>query len=555
METQTKNSYFSGLNRRILRYIWLLLFLIFVQVHNLHLITSLNLKGAFDSSMLSALLAWSLLGYLIPVLIPHRLTRRIVVALLLLLISTFYLTDIYLLFTYRLPYSYSLALPIIATTPSEAMGFLQFSGGDSRPVLLGVLYLFSMLAVAFLLPWLVRWLLKLISKPSLHQFSPFKVQFRWKPWLAAIGLLLIVSVGIFHARGLYKLYRSDWVRYNGMVLPERLFIAERMAHKELQRFQLGDRPQIPDSARLERMFSLDFPHNVVVVYDRLIYPKLMHCYGHDMLNTPQIDSLVKSKDLHLFTKAYASDNNEQNAVSRTLTFYHHESTQPWHHYPSLSGVMRLAGYKTYWLDNNPRSEPWLEVVPQLSSDCDSAFYTHLRGSEEYWNHNAPLDEAVLEHLDWATPHNRPLFSVVHLLGASGNIWSRTRKPYNPFDRRTLGERDRLSEAEYVDLAQYHNVILYHDALLGRVLQAYSTTPSIVLYVGNVGADGENHPYEHLQITSLDRNRVPMMVYLSPSMKRQCPEMEQRIRTLCNELFSVERLPELITELLGFRYHL
>ncbi|KGO03542.1 hypothetical protein HQ42_00405 [Porphyromonas gulae] len=551
MERKQMGAFFLGLDRRLYQLIWLLIFLFLVQFFNLLELQAMGVDSQGQMRMLRALLAWSLVGYLVPAFIPNRIIRNIVIGIELVYICVSFLTDFYLINIYRLPFSGAMAQPILATNPSEAIGFFR-SGGNAMLFGRGLLLLLVAFVIARLLPWSVRkgfsLLFILMGKmpTSVRGFHPGR-------WGLIVLVLLMIFLGVWHAKYIYAAYRSNWIRYNAMSLPERLWLSNRMAQKEISLSNIYYHPQAPHENHLHRERTIDTPHNVIVVYDRLIYPHLMHCYGHYIKNTPTIDSLIASQELFILDKAYTADNTPHFAMAQALSYYDPGDESSWDVYPTLPGVMRLAGYRTFWLDNTPKATPWLDVVPQLAADCDSSYHVNLRASEECWNGNSPLDEAVLEHLTDYRQGSQSVFSVIHLQGGEGSIWSRVNRDFWTFDRRHFTVFDNIQPDDRDVLAQYHNLLLYHDHILGKIIDFYSSTPSIVIYMGNLGVQGDTHPYDGTPIDEADRSRVPFMIYLSPEMKRLRPDWSEQIQALIGKTYSTADFPEWLTRLLGFEY--
>ncbi len=552
MERKQTGAFFLGFDKRLYRLIWLLIFLFLVQFFSLFELQAIGIGKQMQIEMQMALLVWSLVGYLVPALIPNRIVRNIVIGIELIYICVSFLTDFYLINIYRLPFSGAMAQPILATNPSEVLGFFR-SGGNGMLFGRGLLLLLVAFAIARLLPWFIKKGLSLLA--ILTRKIPASGNFRRGRLGLIIFVLLMISLGAWHAKYVYVAYKGNWLRYNAMPLPERFWLSNKMAKKEIFLSNIYYHPQAPHESHLyrDRERTVDTPHNVIVVYDRLIYPRLMHCYGHYIKNTPTIDSLVASQELFIADKVYTADNTPHFAIAQALTYYNPGDESSWDVYPTLPGVMRLAGYRTFWLDNTPKATPWLDVVPQLAADCDSSYHVNLRASEECWNNNLPLDETVLDHLIDCRQRSQSVFSVIHLQGGEASIWSRVNKNFSIFDRRNFAGFDNLQPNATDDLAQYHNLLLYHDYLLGKIIDFYSSTPSIVIYMGNLGAEGDTHPYDGMPIEQADLGRVPFMVYLSPEMKQLLPDWNEQIQSLIGKTYSTADFPEWLTRLLGFEY--
>ena len=122
--------YLQGVKARIPQLVWLLIALLAILTLNNLVLRSLLSKSVPYLSRENLPLLWDTLWmatllYLIPTLIPHRITRRVVLIIELVLVSAIHIMDLYLVSTYQMPYCDAIATPIFATNSSEAHGFFK----------------------------------------------------------------------------------------------------------------------------------------------------------------------------------------------------------------------------------------------------------------------------------------------------------------------------------------------------------------------------------------------------------------------------------------------
>lgn len=201
MERKQMGAFFLGLDRRLYQLIWLLIFLFLVQFFNLLELQAMGVDSQGQMRMLRALLAWSLVGYLVSAFIPNRIIRNIVIGIELVYICVSFLTDFYLINIYRLPFSGAMAQPILATNPSEAIGFFR-SGGNAMLFGRGLLLLLVAFVIARLLPWSVRKGFSLLF--ILMGKMPTSVRgFHRGRWGLIVLVLLMIFLGVWHAKYIY----------------------------------------------------------------------------------------------------------------------------------------------------------------------------------------------------------------------------------------------------------------------------------------------------------------------------------------------------------------
>ncbi len=485
---------------------------------------------SFSLQLVFSMLGWATIAWALPSLFPYRPLRKAIAVVEILIISILYLTDTYLLNAYQTPYTDSMAGPILATNPEEIRGFFNSSTGTSETYFWYIAAWILVGAFSLFFPYLLKHLLSLPIK----RIGATTIKLLKKLPLLPALVILMLWCGIIHSKKAYNMYKSDWVWYNSMVMPERLYTSYKMAKKEWFFYtqQMIHSPQNSEAICLNQSLPL---HNVVVVLADNLYPALMHCYGHYLKNTPTIDTLTQRGEALLFYNVVGDPTaSPTEAVRNMLSLA--TNKELWDRQETLTHRLKKAGYTTYWLSNQNKAEPWLKFIPALASECDSSFYCNLRGSEEYWSSQPCYDEAVLKHLSSFAREGcgrKNLLQYVHLSGARESIWARVPERFNDFKGYDI--RDNfLSSDESDNYAHYSNVILYMDYLIGEVIQQYSQIPSIILFIGPTGCQGNSHPYSKKNVAPSELNRVAFLCYISPSLQQQCPALSNKLHHLMKQ---------------------
>lgn len=542
--------YIRSVNRNMSRYGGFLLFLFFISFFDALLLHQ-SFPGIYPSwaQVITPVFLWSLPCYLLVVLIPWKRGRQILSIGIVLCISLLYLTDAFLIATYRMPYTENAAVPLLSTNMEETVGFLHSVWQQKQLLFEYTGWIF----LAVLLSFSPR-LLKTIYRFLKHTFQRMNGQQCHRFQKSLVTFLLVAGCvsGVMHLQHIRSSYRDNWIPYHRLPFPSRAWMAHKMVKKEIALSSLYSPSPTPDPSLLTIRKRLP-PHHVVLLFDRWVYPSLMHCYGHPEHNTPSIDSMKTNGTLFVHDRAYTADAEPNMALAKTLSFFSNRHSDSWTQHPSLSGVLKLIGYKTYWLDNTPKVEPWIEVTPQLAAECDSTLHTNLRASEVYWSERKPLDSEILKHLDLTYPKQASRFTVIHLMGAAPYIWKCVPPEFNQFNAETIGYPGAIPFDQLHEYAEYHNFITYRDFLLKEVIKSYASLPALIVYVGNVGASGEQHPYSLELIRPEDQHRVPFFIHVSPLMQQIAPELLVQIERLRQQQLYLDSLPEILADLLSFHY--
>ncbi len=547
--------YLQGVKARIPQLVWLLIAMLAILTLNNLVIRGLLSKSATYLSRENLPLLWDTLWmatllYLIPTLIPHRITRKVVLIIELVLVSAIHIMDLYLVSTYQMPYCDAIAIPIFATNPGEASGFFKSLRLEMPFMLIeGV-----KLLVAIFLPLGISWLISR-TKRTKEQPTPWdkRIQ-RYSSTLLFIVVLVGAHIlGINYLRQTRIATSAGVIQYNAHAPLARLYLSHRVLRHDAKRCALDYRPRqaTPQEVTVDSLLP---PHNVVLVVAEDIYPHLMHCYNPIVNdNTPVIDSLLQMGSLIKLDSVYSASDNAALAAAWTFSLCPKDSPNSWDTYPSIYSIFRAAGYDTYWLDNTPRIARGLDVYPQLAADCDDHFFTNLRADDQDWTSRIPYDDAVLDQLKQLESQSR--LTTIHLLGARSNIWWRIPEEFCKYNRLSANIDIDLSGDALDHLAQYYNVVYYQDDLLKQLIAHYQDPPTILIYCSPVGVYSEWHPYSGDQVAPETRGQVPMLLYLSPAMQRISPTLRDQLLQLNAERHNLSDLPQLLMRLSGIKVSL
>ena len=547
--------YLQGVKARIPQLVWLLIAMLAILTLNNLVIRGLLSKSATYLSRENLPLLWDTLWmatllYIIPTLIPHRITRRVVLIIELVLISAIHIMDLYLVSTYQMPYCDAIAIPIFATNPGEASGFFKSLRLEMPFMLIeGV-----KLLVAIFLPLGISWLISR-TKRTKEQPTPWdkRIQ-RYSSTLLFIVVLVGAHIlGINYLRQTRIATSAGVIQYNAHAPLARLYLSHRVLRHDAKRCALDYKPRqaTPQEVTVDSLLP---PHNVVLVVAEDIYPHLMHCYNPIVNdNTPVIDSLLQMGSLIKLDSVYSASDNAALAAAWTFSLCPKDSPNSWDTYPSIYSIFRTAGYDTYWLDNTPRIARGLDVYPQLAADCNDHFFTNLRADDQDWTSRIPYDDAVLDQLKQLESQSR--LTTIHLLGARSNIWWRIPEEFCKYNRLSANIDIDLSGDALDHLAQYYNVVYYQDDLLKQLIAHYQDTPTILIYCSPVGVYSEWHPYSGDQVAPETRGQEPMLLYLSPAMQRISPTLRDQLLQLNAERHNLSDLPQLLMRLSGIKVSL
>ena len=486
-----------------------------------------------------SLLTWASIPTLIIALFPYRWLRKVLQGLTIFAYSYLLLFESFLVFSYSSVYTDSIALNILATNPGEASAFLE-----------------NLNYKVFLLPLLMLLVLFALTYALTRRWGK-EVGTSLRRGLLFCGMLVTLPISCFVVRPA----QLSTMSYLYMAPVERIYIgttsciadAELLAKysADARNFNVGTIEHTRDMKGV----------TVVLVLGESMRRNYMHCYGYPLENTPKQDSLVGTGDLVLFSDAVSSAAWTASSISQSVSFYTQEGPEKeYYKYPALPLVLSKAGYYTYWVSNQETQGTGIQPVATLASTADSTRFVRNR---TYGDWNASLDSDILPLLfdRTKTPAGKDLFEVVHLMGSHTPYSDRYIHEKAPFTVDNLPKtlpngKPTPSDAKRRGIiCDYVNSIHYNDQVVAQIFQRYSQTPAIVIYLSDHGQAVFENPerpdyYEH-EVSEAGL-MIPLMVYTSPALREEHPEVYEQIVAAKDRKIMTDLLANSICGLLGVK---
>lgn len=486
-----------------------------------------------------SLLTWTSIPTLFIALFPYRWLRKVLQGLTLFAYSYLLLFESFLVFSYSSVYTDSIALNILATNPGEASAFLE-----------------NLNYKVFLLPLLMLLVLFVLTYILTRSWGK-EVGTSLRRGLLFCGMLVTLPISCFVVRPAQLATMS----YLYMAPVERIYIGTTscIADAELLAKYSAD-------ARNFNVGAIEHTRDmkgvtVVLVLGESMRRNYMHCYGYPLENTPKQDSLVGTGDLVLFSDAVSSAAWTTSSISQSVSFYTLEGPEKeWYKYPALPLVLSKAGYYTYWVSNQEKQGSGVQPVPTIASTADSTRFVRNRTAGD-WNTSMDSDILPLLFDRTKTPAGKDLFEVVHLMGSHTPYSERYIHEKAPFTVDNLPKMLPNGKPTPTDakrrgiICDYVNSIHYNDQIVAQIFQRYSQTPAIVIYLSDHGQAVFENPerpdyYEHE--VSQAGLMIPLMVYTSPALREEHPEVYEQIVAAKDRKIMTDLLANSICGLLGVK---
>lgn len=283
--------------------------------------------------------------------------------------------------------------------------------------------------------------------------------------------------------------------------------------------------------------------NVVFIIGESLNRDHMSLYGYPLKTTPSLDSL--GGEIFSYKDVISSSSSTFVSINNMFSFANNDTSLglSWYKKGNLPDIMKVAGYKTYWLSN--------QTAPFLSDDiCDVVVYRDKEVAEEL--KDELYDEQMLLLLkDSISRSDSIRFVVVHLWGSHFTYKKRYPSEYSVFSAKN--EIKGKTEEQKQCIAEYDNSVLYNDYIVSSIIRFFQGEESLIIYVSDHGEevyDFRNFAGRYPDKVTRYMLEIPMLVYVSDSLKNRYPELSSRIAKSLDRPYMTDDIIHTILDLTG-----
>ncbi len=355
---------------------------------------------------------------------------------------------------------------------------------------------------------------------------------------ASAGLLVLlpfILLSIYSFRNAPKYYQSQLKLYVALflLLISVVFIAEnaingRFIRKStpqivkvtlsfLNQIKLYDELQIdvsPLKIDAESTFKSK-KQTFVLIIGESCNRSHMSIYGALKPTTPRLES---RNDLYIFDNVVSAHSNTINSILSMLSQSNLENKIGFKNSIDIFDVFSSAGYKTYWLSNQPPMGIWENLVTIFTKKADYSQFLNIVS-------NSSMDATLTASYDSKlfSPFSKILhedidkkFIVLHLMGSHTSYSKRYPKDFDIF---------KGSNKEENTIAEYDNSIYYNDYIVDSLLSTidnYRTQDSNNLMSAIYLSDHGENVYDEFDRAGHDYSgelpksnvEIPLLVWIS-----------------------------------------
>lgn len=290
----------------------------------------------------------------------------------------------------------------------------------------------------------------------------------------------------------------------------------------------------------------------------------MRLYGYTRDTTPELSA--KKDSIFIFSDVISAFSHTLEAVKSALTFAGADKDKKLYQVYSILDVARKAGFRTYWISNQPPIGIWDNEISVLARTADESIFVNRTGESVAACDTHSPDERVLAPFDIAL-HSRAhdkILIIVHLMGAHAQYHLRYPERFNVFtDPLSIpkGERPHLDEYQRKTINVYDNAVLYTDWVVSQILasvrmasQSSGSISSMVFFSDHGEEVFESRAYLGHGWDNLGRHHfeIPFIVWLSEEFERARPSTVNAIRENVTSSFMTSSLIYALIDLMSIQ---
>ncbi len=308
--------------------------------------------------------------------------------------------------------------------------------------------------------------------------------------------------------------------------------------------------------------------NVILVIGESYNKYHSPLYGYYLNTTPVLCSQQQNGNLFVFKDVVATYNMTTFAMKNMLSTNRISDNEAWHERPYFPVIFKKAGFNVSMWDN------------QRPSGADVSCFDYALGSYLYAEDIMPI--AYNEHNTDTYDYDDDMLSafmkesrsyenrrstskhslyIFHLMGQHSDAAKRfpSSDDLKVFKASDIRRAD-LSDSQKQIIADYDNATCYNDYVIGRIINMFKDSPSVIVYLSDHGE--EVYDYRHFVGRTHERNKkkeaikyqydIPMMIWCSDKYIQNHPQHIERIRQAVSKPMSSDILPHTLFHLASIK---
>ena len=459
--------------------------------------------------------------------------------------------EVFSLLCYQSPYSMTVLQLLLETNEREAAEFLR-GHGVAGQLALATAVTFGMILVSYFVARLFR-----------HSTG----KSRFTLHLSLLVLLLSASCQGYSYFRLYQAYTADVTttiaENKYMPLRNSPFIRFLYGHA-LNVVSTRELGKLVHTVRKTEVDKCSFRSPVILLligesYNRYHSP----LYNPDARRTtPNLCRMQRQGNLIVYDDAVSPYNVTSKTFRHMFSTYYPGCGREWVDCTLFPAVFRKAGYKVWFFTNQFAGE---ENNKDHHDHAGGTIFNQRELRQLQFSYmNTEASRYDMELLSQLPPADslaaQPSLLIFHMIGQHEDYRERYPAEYSHFSADSI-QNPYTDEKGRQIVAEYDNATLYNDAVVGKLLDMYSSQDVVALYLSDHGEeiyDWRNSCYRtnsDLMTPEIARYQygIPLLFYVSDAFKANHPGLLAEIQAARHKPFLATMLPFVLFHLAGISH--
>lgn len=278
-------------------------------------------------------------------------------------------------------------------------------------------------------------------------------------------------------------------------------------------------------------------------------------YGYPYDTNPLMAKEFTDSSLIIFDNVISFSVYTQRVYRTMLSTYNMQDDKPFESYPLLPAIMKKAGYKVAYLDNQQ----------SIANGVGDAACTYFLGEYQIRGYCFDMynDDIEAFDADFVNKYPSPYIdsgenslTIYHLMGQHHAFNKRYPESFTHFTKADYENFEGLSQNGAKIMSEFDNATRYNDFTLHTIIDKIRDKTAILIYAPDHGE--EAYDYREAGMRSLDGpitgirlyHEVPVMIWMSDSFRHKYPIIVDGMRNNTHKAIYNSDLPHTILDIAG-----
>lgn len=280
-------------------------------------------------------------------------------------------------------------------------------------------------------------------------------------------------------------------------------------------------------------------------------------FGYDLDTNPMLGKEHADSSLMIFDNVISRWHYTSGVYRAMLSTYDVQDDRTFECYPLLPALMKKAGYKVAYLDNQ-------KSIAHGVGDVDCTYFLANDKIRDYCFdfYNDAIEaydgDFVNKYASSYMDCSGNTLTIFHLMGQHNTYRDRYPEGFAHFTKSDYEHFDGLSKRGAVTMAEFDNATLYNDYVMHTLIEKLRDKTAILIYSPDHGE--EAYDYREVGMRGIEAPiasvrlyyEVPVMIWLSDSFRQKYPGIVSALRSNTHKAIYNSDLPQTILDIAGIR---